>query len=106
MADLRDHTRGIPTYLGGTLLPLVRYAEAAQVKKTLELAGKLTQFLLEPDSAWIPDGYAKGVTPAEHRKPAAVPTYSVYHDREQLRKASAPMIPVERCFADSRTLCW
>jgi hypothetical protein len=66
MADLPDHTMGIPTYLGGTLLPLVRYAEAAPDERALELAGKLTRFLLKPDSAWVPDGYAKGVTPAEH----------------------------------------
>jgi hypothetical protein len=66
MADLPDHTMGIPTYLGGTLLPLVRYAEVARDEKALDLAGKLTRFLLKPDSAWIPDGYAKGVTPAEH----------------------------------------
>ncbi|MBZ5565269.1 MAG: hypothetical protein LAP13_22970 [Acidobacteriia bacterium] len=66
MADLPDHTMGIPMYLGGTLLPLVRYAEAAGDEKALDLAGKLARFLLKPDSAWIPDGYAKGVTPAEH----------------------------------------
>jgi hypothetical protein len=66
MADLPDHTMGIPMYLGGTLLPLVRYAEAAQDEQALDLAGKLTRFLLKPDSAWIPDGYAKGVMPAAH----------------------------------------
>ncbi len=66
MADLPDHTMGIPMYLGGTLLPLVRYAEASGDESALDLAGKLTRFLLKPDSAWIPDGYAKGVTPAEH----------------------------------------
>jgi hypothetical protein len=57
---------GIPMYLGGTILPLVRLAERTGDEKILELAVKLTRFLLLPESAWLPSGYARGVTPGEH----------------------------------------
>ncbi len=66
MADVPDDTFGIPMYLGGTILPLVRLAERLQDEKTLELATKLTRFLLLPDSGWVPQEYARGVAPAEH----------------------------------------
>lgn len=66
MADVPDDTFGIPMYLGGTILPLVRLAERVQDEKALELASKLTRFLLLPDSAWLPQEYARGVIPAEH----------------------------------------
>jgi hypothetical protein len=66
MADLPDDTMGIPMYLGGTILPLVRYAEVTKDEKTLDLAGKLTRFLMLPDSAWLPAQYTRGVTPADH----------------------------------------
>jgi hypothetical protein len=66
MADLPDDTMGIPMYLGGTILPLVRYAETANDERTLELAGKLTRFVMLPDSAWLPAEWPRGVTPADH----------------------------------------
>jgi len=66
MGDLPDYTFGYPMYLGGTLLPLVRYAEAARDEKALDFAGKLARFLMKAESGWIPDGYPKGMTPGAH----------------------------------------
>lgn len=57
---------GIPMYLGGTILPLVRLAERTQDERTLELAEKLARFLLLPSSAWRPTEYSRGINPAEH----------------------------------------
>ncbi len=57
---------GIPMYLGGTILPLVRLAERTQDERTLELAEKLVRFLLLPTSAWMPSEYSRGINPAEH----------------------------------------
>ena len=57
---------GIPMYLGGTILPLVRLAERTHDEKTLELAVKLTRFLMRPESAWLPSLYSRGVNPGEH----------------------------------------
>jgi len=56
----------IPMYLGGTILPLVRLAERSGDEKMVELAKKLTRFLLLSDSGWVPEEYARGVIPAEH----------------------------------------
>jgi hypothetical protein len=66
MADMPDDTFGIPMYLGGTILPLVRLAEKSQDERMMELAKKLTRFLTLPESGWMPREYARGVTPAEH----------------------------------------
>ena len=57
---------GIPMYLGGTILPLVRLAERTHDEKTLDLATKLTRFLMRPGSAWLPSIYSRGVNPGEH----------------------------------------
>jgi hypothetical protein len=57
---------GIPMYLGGTILPLVRLAERTQDERTLDLATKLTRFLMRPGSAWLPSIYSRGVNPGEH----------------------------------------
>jgi hypothetical protein len=65
MADVPDDTMGIPMYLGGTILPLVRLAEQSHDERMMDLAKKLTRFLTLPDSGWMPSEYARGVTPAE-----------------------------------------
>jgi hypothetical protein len=57
---------GIPMYLGGTILPLVRLAERTQDDRTMELATKLARFLMRPESAWLPSIYSRGVNPGEH----------------------------------------
>jgi hypothetical protein len=57
---------GIPMYLGGTILPLVRLYDATQSEETLVLSTKMTRFLMLPESGWLPPSYSRGVTPAEH----------------------------------------
>ena len=66
MADLPDHSFGIPLYLGGLLEPLTNYYMRTGDEGALELAGKLVTFLLKPESAWQPDGFPRGVVPHEH----------------------------------------
>jgi Beta-L-arabinofuranosidase, GH127 len=61
-----DASFGIPMYLGGTILPLVRLAERLEDEEALELATRLTRFVLLPESGWMPDGYPRGVTPSDH----------------------------------------
>jgi hypothetical protein len=65
-ANRADDYFGIPMYLGGTILPLVRLAETSQDEKSLELAAKLTRYLLLPESGWMPREYTHGLTPADH----------------------------------------
>jgi hypothetical protein len=57
---------GIPMYMGGTILPLVRLAERAQDERMMELAEKLTRFLMLPGSAWKPTEFSRGINPGEH----------------------------------------
>ena len=64
--DSTGATFGIPMYLGGTILPLVRLAERTQDEKTLELAMKLARFVMRPESAWVPATSSRGVNPGEH----------------------------------------
>ena len=63
IADLPDHSFGIPLYLGGMIGPLTRYALMFDDAEALELAGGLTRFVMKRDSSWIPDGHAQGVIP-------------------------------------------
>jgi hypothetical protein len=65
IADLPDHSFGIPLYIGGVVAPLVQYAEAHDDPEALQLAGELVHFLLKKESAWIPDGHAQGVIPEQ-----------------------------------------
>jgi hypothetical protein len=56
---------GIPMYLGGTILPLVRYAEQTQNEKALDLAGKLARFVAKPENGWNPESDTPGVNASE-----------------------------------------
>ena len=66
IADVPDHSFGIPLYLGGLLTPLALYYERTGDEDVRELADKLARFLLKPESCWQPDGFPQGVVPHEH----------------------------------------
>ncbi|MBI2841770.1 MAG: hypothetical protein HYX78_00050 [Armatimonadetes bacterium] len=66
MADLPDHSFGIPLYLGGMVEPLTRYARTFKDKEALELAGQLVRLVMKKESSWIPDGHALGVIPEQN----------------------------------------
>ncbi len=66
MADLPDHSFGIPLYLGGLIEPLTRYAVTFNDPQALELAGQLVWLVLKKENAWEPDGCAKGVVPEQN----------------------------------------
>jgi hypothetical protein len=56
---------GIPMYLGGTILPLVRYAEQTQNEHAMDLAGKLVRYVAKPENGWNPESDTPGVNAAE-----------------------------------------
>jgi hypothetical protein len=56
---------GIPMYLGGTILPLVRYAEQTQSERAMDLAGKLVRFVAKPENGWNPESDTPGVNASE-----------------------------------------
>jgi hypothetical protein len=66
MAGMPDHSFGIPLYIGGVIEPLTRYAVTFHDKAALELAGEITRFELKKESAWMPDGHARGVIPEQN----------------------------------------
>ena len=66
IADFPDHTFGIPLYLGGVVEPLTRYATMFDDPEALELAGQLVRFVMKKESAWMPDGHARGVIPEQN----------------------------------------
>ncbi len=66
MADLPDHTFGIPLYLGGLIEPLTRYATMFNEPAALELAGQIVRLIMRKDMAWVPDGHARGVVPEQN----------------------------------------
>ena len=66
IADMPDHTFGIPLYLGGMVEGLTRYATAHDDPAALKLAGELVRFVLKKESSWIPDGHAQGVIPEQN----------------------------------------
>jgi hypothetical protein len=66
IADMPDHSFGIPLYLGGMIEPLTRYAISYNDPETLELAGQLVRFVMKKESSWMPDGHAQGVIPEQN----------------------------------------
>lgn len=66
MADLPDHSFGIPLYIGGMIEPLTRYAKTFNDKDALELAGQLVRFVMKKESAWMPDGHPQGIIPEQN----------------------------------------
>ena len=66
IADMPDHSFGIPLYLGGMVEPLTRYAVTHNDPETLELAGQLVRFVMKKESSWMPDGHAQGVIPEQN----------------------------------------
>ncbi len=64
---LPTHTMGVPGYVGGVVLALVRGYEKTGDEASLELAGKLVKFMMDRDvGCWSPDGYPRGITPYQH----------------------------------------
>ncbi len=66
MADMPDHSFGIPLYLGGMIEPLTRYAKMFNDRNALELGGQLVRLVMRKEYAGMPDGYAHGVIPGQN----------------------------------------
>ncbi|MBI4586169.1 MAG: glycoside hydrolase family 127 protein [Planctomycetes bacterium] len=66
MADMPDHTFGIPIYIGGIVEPLTKYSRMFNDPDALELAGQVVRLVTRKEMAWIPDGHAGGVIPEQN----------------------------------------
>jgi hypothetical protein len=65
MADMPDHTFGIPLYLGGMIEGIVRYGRRFNDPQAMELAEQLVNLVVKKEYGWIPAAHPKGVVPEE-----------------------------------------